>query len=719
MVALPRLSLTRWLSLLVLAAVLPLLFFGALTLAWLTASYRTTADAGQADTTRALALAIDAEIRAWKAALLALAETNELRAGRLQDFYVEASQVARRYGGWIGLADRTGRQVLNTARGYGEPLPATAIPGTVAAVFRKGSPAVSDVWQGRMAPLHLITVAVPVLRDGEVRYALHLSIQPDILARLLGSQHFAPTWDAAITDSQHRIVARLPHRADRVGQPIVPRLQAAFASRQPGFVEGDITESGTVRLAFDHLNEAPWVVSVGVPLAELRAAWRTPLLGFLLVGTLLGLLAVGLAAVFGRHIARPIHALARDSALMLRGGPIARGASSRIEEVHRLQEALGAGAEQAQAYYREQERSARAEEAAKAAVASARARQESQERIEHQLAEIAAIYDSAPVGLCVLDPQLRYVRVNAAFAEMLGLRPADLIGRSVREVSPGLAGQAEALLQRVVETGKAVRDVEVVGMTPGAQRTWIEHRLPLKDAAGRVIAVNIVADEVTERRRAEEDLRRALRDNQILLREVHHRTKNNLQMLADLLYLKAESTQSAEGKRILEDSYLRIFAFARLHEQLYLSMHSGHVHLCDYVRGVVKEFQGLHPELRMSLELPRDPIDLDLDRTIHAGLIVNELLLNAAKHAFPAGGGGEVSIGLEAIGDRIRLRVRDSGRGLPSGMALEDCTSLGLRLVRSLAQRLGAELVAGNCQGALFTITFPLQADPPREPAGN
>jgi len=857
-IATARLSLSRWLTLLVLAAVLPLLAFGALTLAWLTASYRASVDRGQTDTTRALALALDAEVRAWKAILFALAESDELRSGRLQEFHGDATQVAARYQGWIGLTDAAGRQLLNTARPYGDALPGGGLPATLVQVFQEGHPAVSDVRRGRLAPLFLITVAVPVLQDGGVRYALHLSLAPEALNRTLAAQRLPPSWTAAVVDSRHRVVARWPQQPERIGQPAVARLPEALAEEDQGLVQAETAEGHAVRAAFARLREAPWIVSIALPVAELQAAWRRPLLGFLLVGGLLGLLALGLSTAVSRRIARPIRDLARDSLPMLRGEPIPPATPSRIAEVHQLREALAAGAEQAQAYYRERERSARAEEAARVAAAARRSLQESQERAERRLAEIAAIYDSAPIGLCVLDRELRYLRVNASFAGIVGLPPAAHLGRTVQEVYPALGPQAEALLARVLQTGQPVRDVEVtVAATParpGPERVWIEHWLPLKNAGGEIVAVSVVAEEVTERRRAEAALaeqkslletileqaaegitvrdatgrvtfvnavarRRALRppegttlemtpevwgqyldgdgvpvplerwpmvralrgehateeflritpqgslavrnsaaplrsrtgaiigavavttdiserkrvenelrqalaqeqaalaENQTLLREVHHRVKNNLQMLCDLMYLQMDAMEHPEQHPDLQDAYGRVYAIARLHEQLYRAMQSGRVSLPEYLAGLIEGFELLAGRVRIRLHVLMDPhVSLDVDRAIHTGLIVNELVTNAFKHAFPGGAPGEIVVSLRGKEDRLQLEVRDSGVGLPPGLTLAPAKTLGFRIVQILARRLQASLEVESNGGTAFSLSFPLQADLPLEP---
>jgi PAS domain S-box-containing protein len=133
----------------------------------------------------------------------------------------------------------------------------------------------------------------------------------------------------------------------------------------------------------------------------------------------------------------------------------------------------------------------------------------SEERAQRRLAELDAVYDSAPVGLCVLDADLRYVRINQRMADMNGL-PADKhIGRTVRDMVPHVADQAEPVLRRVLETGEPVLGIDIVGETaahPGVQRIWVENWHPIRDVAGWVIGINVVAEEITERKRAETTL---------------------------------------------------------------------------------------------------------------------------------------------------------------------------------------------------------------------
>jgi PAS domain S-box-containing protein len=136
--------------------------------------------------------------------------------------------------------------------------------------------------------------------------------------------------------------------------------------------------------------------------------------------------------------------------------------------------------------------------------------QESEQKACLQLAELETMYDSTPVGLCMFDPNLTYLRINKRLAEINGVPAKDHIGRTPWEVVPELAGQAEALLRQIIETGEPILNVEIKGETPaqpGVLRTWLEHWLPLKDTTGKLIGVNVVAEEITERKRAEEALR--------------------------------------------------------------------------------------------------------------------------------------------------------------------------------------------------------------------
>jgi PAS domain S-box-containing protein len=245
---------------------------------------------------------------------------------------------------------------------------------------------------------------------------------------------------------------------------------------------------------------------------------------------------------------------------------------------------------------------------------------------------------------------------------------------------------------------------------------------PLRNDQGEIIGAVTVTTDITDRKRMEDQLRgalaqeeRALADNRLLLREVHHRTKNNLQMLCDMLYLEAEQLEDGAGRQALEKSTGRVYAFARLHEQLHGALQGGGIEFGTYIKGIVAGFQQLYPHLAIRLDVPADPIAFNVDRALHAGLILNELVTNAAKHAF-AGQSGQITVRVGGAGDQLELQVRDNGRGLPPDFNLAQARSLGLRIVHILARRLEAAVHVSTSKGTTFTLRFPRRAETAVEP---
>jgi two-component sensor histidine kinase len=326
--------------------------------------------------------------------------------------------------------------------------------------------------------------------------------------------------------------------------------------------------------------------------------------------------------------------------------------------------------------------------------------------------------------------------LTPSFAALLGVPPSAAAGEPFERFLT--SHDAVRFRQHLKSTGQ---EMAVLDVTLGTEQTsefpavrlwlrWIKIpeaillvvAVPVRDV--RIVeqfrdeanALEVVVAERTgalERALAEKEA--ALIENQALLREVHHRVKNNLQMLCDLLYLQMETAPDRDH-RDLQDAYSRIYAIARLHEQLYRSMQSGHVLLRDYLGQLVSGFASIYPQAGIRLDVPSDPVYLDVDRAIHAGLIVNELITNAAKHAFPHGEAGEVVVSFRTSGDHLTLQVRDSGKGVPDDFDVAQTRTLGLRIVHILANRLHATVTVENRDGACFTIAFRLRTPPDPRP---
>jgi two-component sensor histidine kinase len=219
----------------------------------------------------------------------------------------------------------------------------------------------------------------------------------------------------------------------------------------------------------------------------------------------------------------------------------------------------------------------------------------------------------------------------------------------------------------------------------------------------------VLHDDLSEQRRAEDGLRRALADRETLLREVHHRVKNNLQVISSLLALQVRTLETDDARRALADTRMRVRTIAAVHERLCESDDLASLDLGEYIRALVPSIMtsATGPAPVRRLEMHVDTVPVGLDDAVRCGLIVNELVMNAVKHAFPDRADGVVTVDLRRCGaDHARLTVADDGVGLPEAVDPARVESLGLHLAAGLAQRLGGSLQVERGRGTTFSLEF-------------
>jgi two-component sensor histidine kinase len=215
--------------------------------------------------------------------------------------------------------------------------------------------------------------------------------------------------------------------------------------------------------------------------------------------------------------------------------------------------------------------------------------------------------------------------------------------------------------------------------------------------------------EVVERTRAEAQLKASLTEKEVLLKEIHHRVKNNLQIISGLLLLQSGYTRDREVLRTLQEARDRVHSMASIHEVLYQSGVLAHVDFAEYTHRLIDHLfdsysidrEAIVPRVRVS------KVSLNIDTAISCGLIINELVTNALKHAFPAGQGGEIVIDLHTRdGGQVSLSVSDNGAGLPPDVEFRRAESLGLQLVAMLTDQIGGTIELDKSGGTSFKIVF-------------
>jgi two-component sensor histidine kinase len=218
--------------------------------------------------------------------------------------------------------------------------------------------------------------------------------------------------------------------------------------------------------------------------------------------------------------------------------------------------------------------------------------------------------------------------------------------------------------------------------------------------------------EIAERKKAEELIKASLAEKEVMLREIHHRVKNNLQVISSLINLQATSLTDEGMRDEFKDVRDRVRSMALIHEKLYQTNDLARLNFADYAASLLSSLWRSHGTLaaKVLLNLELEPVVLSIEAAVPCGLILNELAGNALKHAFLEGCGGEVTVGMKhnASANTVCLSIHDNGIGLPVDMDWRQSTSLGLRLVRILAGQLHGSVETGTGPGAEFHLIFPL-----------
>ena len=233
----------------------------------------------------------------------------------------------------------------------------------------------------------------------------------------------------------------------------------------------------------------------------------------------------------------------------------------------------------------------------------------------------------------------------------------------------------------------------------------ISHSITFGEKEARLV----LALDVTERIKAEKQLQDSLTEKEVMIKEIHHRVKNNLQIISSLLTLQAEFIKDESARGYFTDSQNRVKSMAIIHEKLYQTRDFAKIDIKDYVSNLTLSlFKAYNINVKMvEVDVEISNISLDVDTAIPCGLIINELVSNSLKYAFSDGRKGKMIVKLLPVGDdRLQLTVSDNGIGLPEDLELKETQSLGLTLVNILAKQLNGTLEIINKDGATFIMTF-------------
>ena len=364
-------------------------------------------------------------------------------------------------------------------------------------------------------------------------------------------------------------------------------------------------------------------------------------------------------------------------------------------------------------------------------------RQRAESALRESEARFKAFMDNSPTVAFMKDEEGRYVYFNKPFERRFNINLADCLGKTDFDLWPdAIAKQLRENDTHVLTAEKTVEMLESVPTPDGCLHYWLVFKFLCQDNSGRRLLGGVAIDitsrkqaeselrrvhdelelrtaaleqEITERKRAEKQIKLSLQEKEVLLKEIHHRVKNNLQVVESLLRLQSKYTKNEHAVRMFRESQNRIRSMALIHEKLYQSIDLAKINFVDYIQSLVASLFRSYSINSTAINPTIDVADIffSIDTAIPCGLIINELVANSLKYAFPESKQGQIHICLRSKDEnKFILIVSDNGIGFPKDLDFRNTKSLGLQLVTSLTEQLGAIIELHSHSGTEFRLTF-------------
>lgn len=353
----------------------------------------------------------------------------------------------------------------------------------------------------------------------------------------------------------------------------------------------------------------------------------------------------------------------------------------------------------------------RGKPAIKGTIIDITARKQAEEALRESEEKYHSIFQTAADLITSVNKEGIIVDCNDRIQQFLGYTPGEIIGQSMAKIiHPDCLAKAQNSLNEILTSGFSYNKEYTMVRKDGSLIDVNINSAGLKDEKGEYVRTICIIDDITQRKQAQEQIKASLKEKEILLREIHHRVKNNLQVISSLLDMRAMRTDNHQVIDFFKDTRSKIHTMALIHTQLYRSEQFDKIDMGSHIRELVDYLSQIYATVSGSISTVIEVQDvyLSVTQAIPIALVINELVSNAFKHAFKEGDKGTIELLLKREDhDKIFFQVRDNGIGIPEEIDIYQTKSLGFKLVRNTVRdQLRGDLSLQRGAGTTITVEF-------------
>ena len=329
-------------------------------------------------------------------------------------------------------------------------------------------------------------------------------------------------------------------------------------------------------------------------------------------------------------------------------------------------------------------------------------------------ARFTQLVETTGVGVAILDVSGRFTFVNDALCRMVGYAREELQAKAFADLLlPADRDKITGLFWNSFTDPQDLLDLEFRAIHKDGRVIYMRSCPTISRYRGRITAFNAIITDVTAHKKAEKQISKSLKEKEVLLQEIHHRVKNNMQIVSSLLNLQKRTIRDKDARRAIGQSQSRVNTMALVHESLYQAENLSEIEMDRYVPALISALRQLHGgDENVTINVDTEPISLGIDRAVPLSLVLNELISNSLQHAFAdRSRRGSIDVVMKR-GDEgsVTLTVKDDGQGLPVGLDIGRASTLGLKLVAGLARdQLDGTWSVESQGGTLHTVRFSIR----------